>query len=105
MKVYNVPTNSPVGQLINNIEKMAKEKGLNFSRWQANGGGHTTTVNYAVHSGERAGKAADQTGVVASFSMPLLEGHTEKCTAHKMLSRMFETLKKTDSNGTQNENT
>lgn len=89
MKVYNVPTNSPVGQLINSIEARATEKGLTLSRFQANKGKHATSITYVVHSGERAAQARWQKNVVASCNLQSTEGHTEKCTAFKALTGLL----------------
>lgn len=89
MKVYNVPTNSPVGQLIDQLEATAREKGLTLSRFQANKNKHAVSVTYVVHSGERAAQARWQENVVTSVNLQSLEGHTEKCAAFKALTGLL----------------
>jgi hypothetical protein len=89
MKVYNVPSNSPVALLIDQIETEAMSKGLTLSRFQANGQAHKVTVTYVVHSGERAAQARYQTGIVAECQLKSAEGHTEKSAAFKALATLL----------------
>lgn len=88
MKVYNVSENSPVGQLINQIEMAASSKGLTLSRYQANKGNHAVNITYVVHTGDRQPKA-DDNDVVALARLTAAEGHTEKCDAYRKLSGLL----------------
>lgn len=91
MKLYNVPETSAVGKLVNKLETACSQKNLTLSRWQANGGGHSTTISYAAHTDKRYSqyrRQPDET-VMASEILSKLEGTTEKCEAYRKLSRML----------------
>jgi hypothetical protein len=94
MKLYNVPEDSQVGQLVNQIEETAKNQGLTLSRWQANKGGFTIEITYIVHTGEREAQARHQPedSIVAITRLSQMEGTTARCQAYRELTKLANEL-------------
>lgn len=94
MKLYNVTEDSAVGQLVSQIEETAKERGLTFSRWQANKAGRAVEITYIVHSGEREAQARYQPddSIVAIARLGQMEGSTTRCEAYRRLSQLANEL-------------
>lgn len=91
MKLYNVPETSAVGQLVSKIESICNQKGFSLSRWQANQGGHSVSITYAVHAGDRARQFRYQPSEsVKSYEyLSQMEGTTERSEAYRKLSRLL----------------
>lgn len=86
--MFNLYNGGQTEELVNAIAEKAKEQGLALSRWQTNGAGHSTTITYALHSGERAGQFRYQSDVVDSVRLNSLEGATSRSAAYRSLSKL-----------------
>lgn len=88
--IYN-KHNSEVVELVNKIEKLAHIKLNKLSRWQANGGNHSTTITYAIHWGERTAqfRLMPEDHVIAYTQISQNEGTTKRCEAYKKLFKLY----------------
>lgn len=96
MKLYQVPEDSPVGQLVNRIEADCTARGLVLRRFQANKGNHACVVSYAIMTPEQNdgvlyyGNPRDPKHSVPNDCPGVwfdnLEGKTERCQAYRQLT-------------------
>ena len=93
MKIHNVPTDSPVGQLITEIEKTAESKGLHLSRWETSSrySGFLKTIVFAVHTGQRPKRSRDAHGDM-NIILYQPEGKTAKCIAFRKLESLLQSV-------------
>lgn len=85
---------SRVADLVRELEREAAARGYTLSRWQANRGGHRTTITYAVHTGERRAqfRLQPEGSLVAWAELSQAEGTTERCEAFRVLRAVLEAL-------------
>jgi hypothetical protein len=89
MKIYGVSENTAVGQVVAQLETEAARRQMTLSRWQANQGSHKVSITYAIHSGERAGQARYQEGVLAQAHLSQMEGTTSRSEAYRRFSALL----------------
>jgi len=79
---------TPVCNLVRDIEKYAKEKGYKFSRWETHSKacGWYTTVTYAFHKGDRPARSDLLPQDALVMTLTQVEGKTRRCTAYRELS-------------------
>lgn len=82
-KIYT--KNTPVTELVDEIQAKAEEKGYTLSRWQANRSGYATEITYAIHTGERAAQFRLQKDVAEYITLSQSEGKTMACEAYRKL--------------------
>lgn len=72
-------------QLVQEIERVAKDKGLHLHRYQANLGGHRVRIRYAAHHTETK---PHNSNMCDYMSAPIgqIEGSTRRCEAYRTLA-------------------
>ena len=85
-KYYRQPE---LAELAQNTNLLAAAKGVQVSRWVANGGLVKSTITYAVHTGERANQARQQRGVQFQDAATYREYHHHKEEPQLLAVRRF----------------
>ena len=82
--------NTQVTELVDRIEAIAIQNGIKLSRWQTNQGNFSTTITYALHTGERSHQARYQSDIVGPIVvLNQSEGTTTRCEAYRKLDKML----------------
>lgn len=80
---------TPVARLIVEVDRLARERGANLSRWESHVGSQTRIV-YAVHYGPRPAHSEriPPTMLVAKVTLNAPEGSSERCAAYEELTKL-----------------
>lgn len=98
-RLYRIRKGDPTYNLIQDMINYCNQHELNINRWQSNNirCANISKITWGIHKGERT-QCSRQANLIYSIVLSQPEGKTEKCTAYKALSIMFEQLKKETQN-------